>query len=556
MMGCQFSFIPPSTTPRPTHSVAPSPIPAAVFPVQVRQLRQSEAEIALNWPPMADIQTYEIYLGGERQAAGLTAPTYLLNLQSLAPGSYFLLLKGIGTGGKSRVLAQSQVQNKPNQPVPTPSPSTIEVVLTAAEQTSIEKYGVHFGGRVFDDDHRPLDGVLIQVRSLNPRFPFQFETLTVGGKYTSPPCPTGIQYEITARKTGYTTRRRVEVIRSGGDPSWNERYDFGQAQTSDRFFSAAYNSLSDKPEVLQVYPARNGSKVSPQTFFKLWFSEPMQRSEVEAHISVRAFKPIKFSVDQRQIDLSFNGNGTIASNFQTGSLVWDGSAFDFDWNADQTEVVLHFKNGKLLPSDRYPFSEISYNIAFTGEQRVIRDKAGLARREKHFKLTDGDFEESYQFGIQPDSQAPKLLSLSLFQPLLEKPQLLLQFSEPLLISTQSLALAGGLGKTDLARRQAPAEYPDPEVGVTAAQAAQNYTLKVRDKTGKLIFAGSWAEWGGEAYYAPWDKTFKTVQLLAGPETPLFAPGAQLSVDVASTVVDPAGNPIDPTSFNASLVWPE
>jgi hypothetical protein len=438
-------------------------------------------------------------------------------------------------------------------PRPTPQPSELQ-----AESPSVrQEHHEIIEGWVYDDNHQPLDGVQITVQSIHPDVPFFGSTQTVNGKYHITQVPLGIQVKIIATKPGYTPRKMTDKTTIyKEDPTTPYRFDFGSSKSIGGY-SADYNGLSNRPEITQVYPSRNGFRVSPDTLFSLKFSEPMDRKSVETGFVVRAFKSHKFSTDQRDIAETFQGEGN-KQNFQNNSLIWDRSAFDYTWNSDDTIVILRLKDGKCLPSDSKTNIALSYHISFvsfSGESAGITDKQGNTRKTDPFKLTDGDFESGYQFEIMPDTQAPQLRTLHLFYSLNSAPQLLLRFSEPMLILTDRLALAGGLGLGKLAQIQAPAGYLNPTIGVTSEQAAHNYLLEVSDRQGKTKFLGNWAQAGGEAHYAPWDRSFQTVQFLPGPHSPQFESGDQLKITVAASVVDPAGNSIDPAFRQATLIFP-
>jgi hypothetical protein len=413
-------------------------------------------------------------------------------------------------------------------------------------------------GWVYDDNHQLLDGVQITVQSNHPDVPFLGSTQTVNGKYKITQVPLGIQVKLKATKPGYTPREttdKTSIYKE--DPSTPYRVDFGTPHTFASAHSTSYNGLSIRPEIIQVYPSRNGSNVPADTLFTLRFSEPMDRRSVETGLSLRAYTPIKFSTDQRHLPVTFKGQEN-PGEFSQNTPIWDHAAFDYTWNVDDTVVTLRFKEGKRLPCVGRNQKALSYHLSFVnlaGEPVGITDKQGNTRKIAPFKLTNGDFEIGYKFEILPDTQAPRLNSLRLFNALDSLPQLLLEFSEPLLIATTNLSLAGGLGFGSLAQAQAPAGYPDLSLGVTAAHAAQNYTLEVRDRMGNLTYSGTWAQIGGEAHYAPWDPRFQTVQLMPGPKSPPFESGDQLKITVSGWLVDPAGNSVDQNFRQADLIIP-
>ncbi len=128
----------------------------------------------------------------------------------------------------------------PNQPVPTALPS-------AQDDISIVERTI-FNGKVFDDTRAELDGVRIVARSLNSSVPYEAETITVNGTYAFNNAPSGVQIEIIASRPGYTTRRRVEVLKSNkqGDPDAN-RYDFGVGESTTPIVSPGTGSNPPTP---------------------------------------------------------------------------------------------------------------------------------------------------------------------------------------------------------------------------------------------------------------------------------------------------------------------
>jgi len=406
-------------------------------------------------------------------------------------------------------------------------------------------------GTVFDEQNRPLDDVKIRLRSLNSSTPFFDETTTIKGKYAFPCSISGIQMEITASKPGYASRKRVEVQKSNkGEPNAN-RYDFGFETPLGSNFSAPYFALSDKPEIIQAFPARNSKDLAPNTAIKLTFSEPMDRASVENNFTIRAYQAQKFSVDQRDSKATFLGPGRLA-DYRGGTPIYDSSAFELTWNADDSEVTFKFKHQQSLPTDKNIEQIPSYSLAFDNfatQQRAFKDRNGVERKEKHFKLTDGDFEEAYKFSVAPDSTPPELVSVQLLNSPEKPPLLALTYSESMLIPALAAPIAGGMGDSQFAREQAPAGYPGSGAG--AIQASHNYFVKV-NRQKETLFSGTWGSLGGQSQYAAWDHSYKTVLLLPGPYWQPLHSGDQIELIVAQTVSDPAGNAISPKHNRASV----
>lgn len=457
---------------------------------------------------------------------------------------------------------------------PTPSPTELPSTLPTSWPWVYNPDGIDYvtiSGKIFDDTLKPLEGAFVEVRSLNPSVPFQAETIALNGQYTFNKGPQGIAIEITASKPGFTTRKRVEVTTTTfGRPNAN-RYDFGNDGKATSF-SASFNALSDKPEVTRVTPARNGAGVSPKIDFILLFSEPMERQSVEDSFTIRAFKNHKLSVDntinkfpsENGFKYTLQGkeaNTTFGTphfyEISKGSPIYDASAFNISWNADNTQVTFRFKPGNSLPTDKHPELTPHYQVAFkhfTHENRTLRDKSGVERQEKHFKLTDGDFEDAYQFQVKEDLQAPSLQAALWAGFSGQIPTLLLQYSEPMLLKTYSLNIAGGMADEPPSCKQAPAGFPGAQL-CTASKAAENYQVKVTAHSGVVTYQGTWANLGGEASYASWDGSFRTIVLSSHSVHLAFVTGAKVEITPRPELIDPAGNPISSTQTPLTLTVP-
>lgn len=496
--------------------------------------------IDLEWPTASKAVHYQLFLNDQMVQKNLTQPEASLVLNELKSKIETLAYEALDQSGHSLgkfvqalekpiEVADSRIWPKPlpyfPQPNRTNRPNCSS--LFKHEQDSVSEWVHDLRGYVFDDQHRLLDGVEVSMRSIHPNYPITVKTITKEGYYNFLCAPSSIQIELTAHKFGYTQRKRIEVFKANrGDVN---RYDFGVDNSKNNSFSQVYNGLSDKPEVIFVTPPRNGSGVSPTTDFTLLFSEPVDRKSVEDNFTIRSFNsrlltvdggPLPYGRDDLPIPHTVKGNGTIASNFLTGNstLIFDSSAFDITWNSDDTQVTFSFKDGKSLPTDKDNDSVPDYNIAFKSfrdENRTIRDKLGIERKEKHFKLTDGDFEESYKFSILPDLIPPTLQSVHWAGATPQTATLLLEFSEPMLLKTHSLNIAGGMADTPVSCKQAPAGYPDAQSCIPA-RAAQNYQVKITAADGLPRFEGTWSQLGGQADYDSQDPTQKTVKLSLAP----------------------------------------
>ena len=441
-----------------------------------------------------------------------------------------------------------------------PSTDATPVASSTSDISVVEK--TTFNGKIFDDTNAPLDGVTVKAKSLNSSNPWEGETITAGGAYAFNDAPSGIQIELLASKSGFTTRRRVEVLKSNkqGDPNAN-RYDFGNdANVTD--FSAAYQALSDLPEVVKVSPGRNAAGVDAKTSFVLTFSEPMDKKTVEDTFSVFAFNNRKFTVDNgnsRAVTNTVVHPDSLIKTFAGGTKIWDKDAFDVSWNSDDTEVTLSFKEEKLLPTDKDSNLVADYQVAFNSfdaSDRVIKDKSGISRNKEHFKLTDGNFEESYKFSIQTDEAKPELSSIIAQTDENQGTKgdsVWARFSERMIIYTRDVTIAGGMDNANGSDSRGAASYPTATGGVagnqaTAMNTAENYDVRFIQTGGTTKFAGKWSALGGTAVFDTNDVTHKTVILLAPKASGAFGVTAATAnadtITVTTTYTD--GTSVDST----------
>jgi hypothetical protein len=448
---------------------------------------------------------------------------------------------------------------------PTPLPSATSDISVIETTT--------FNGKVFDDTNAPLDGVTIKARSLNSSVPFEATTTTAGGTYSFNSAPSGVQIEIVASRSGFTTRRRVEVLKSNkqGDPNAN-KYDFG-TDGSDGSGSAA-NALSDKPEVIAVTPGRNSSGIDPKTSFVLTFSEPMDRNSVEDAFSVHVYQDQRLSVQTLThmvtapmttgktfsllgaYNYNYSGGYTDSNSINSAALVWDESDFTASWNADDTQVTFTFADEKLLPTDKDSDKVPDYMATFYAGQsfrladavaeptgKTLKDKSGILRRDNWFKLTDGNFESHFHFAIKTDEVKPQVTSVvatSSEGGSLRGDSIKVRFSERMLIDTKSGDIGASNTNLNSDRNMDPT---NPNL----------YTVQIT-RNGFMVGSisaggpGTWnwgTDLGGDVVFDADDLTRKTVLLLPNSTSQeIFQRSDVIKVTVSSGVVDPAGNTLE------------
>ena len=433
--------------------------------------------------------------------------------------------------------AESDPDFEPFVPIVMPSATPTPTSAPTPSWAPTEDVGwmdrISCNGFVFDDQNLPLKGATITARSLSSSIYYQVSTTTsADGSYTFNNAPSGIQVEIIASRAGYTSRRRVEVFKSNkqGDLNAN-RHDFGTAGGKLPKYGVDFNALSDKPEVVQVMPGRNASGIDPDTTFVLTFSEPMDRNSVVRNFRILAYTPEQLTVDNQ---MTWAGSSFIGS--EVGDIVWDKAAFESRWNADDTELTMRFQEEQMLPTDRDSDRVPDYQVSLTALDGQVRDKAGTTRASTYFKLTDGNFEQTYKFSINTDEDKPRITQLMASSAeegstTSSGDTIKVRFSERMIHYTLSKTIAGGMNG------HSPSAAGD--VGSTGVVAAENYEVSV---AGAPAF--QWSDVGSAVFDAS-DPTDKTVLLLPRDiSAALFSSGDTLDVRIASTVLDPAGNSLD------------
>jgi hypothetical protein len=473
--------------------------------------------------------------------------------------AYYLAVYGFGGGGY-QLRTLSSAPSALDSPSPNsggsgggggsyPAFADISVINTTT-----------FYGKVFDDLNIPLSGTTITAKSLNSSIPFEATTTTVSGNYVFSSAPVGVQIEIVASKPGFTTRRRVEVLSTNpqGLNSVN-RFDFGTDGAPDSN-GLAINALSDKPEVIAVTPGRNSSGVDPKTSFVLKFSEPMDRDRVEDAFSIYVFKDALLSIHTGPGFASFErlgGGGYLNSmQFYSSSIIWDESDFNASWNNDDTEVTFTFADEKLLPTDKQSNRLPEYMITFAagGSARVIGDKSGILRNNNWFKLTEGSFENFSKFAIRTDNISPTLSSITATSKengSLHGDAIRVRFSERMLIDTK----AGDIGASNTLQLNVDQSLNplNPNLYMITVNPSGANTLF---NWGTLTSGGATAV-NGQVVFDADDLTRKSVLLIPDtngrggssvdhtiPSNNIFNPADVVQVNVANTIVDPAGNTMD------------
>lgn len=419
-------------------------------------------------------------------------------------------------------------------PVPTSAPTSTPLpessLIQVDQNLALERDFIF--GRVYDGQGRELKDVKVTLKSLNQFVPYDSESITQeNGAFTFSYVPLGIQVEITAFKPGHALRRNYYFTystRGGGlrDPIYFGFYNPVQIEA----MGLELRALNDEPEVAQTIPLHMAHSVNPSEPIVLKFSEPMDRESVENNFEIRTKNNTKLGIDTRPNTHTLNAPVGILP----GDNIWDQQAFEIRWNADSTEASFYFKPGYALPSDKV--NPPAYSILFTRQDGHLKDQAGTARSTLHFKRNVPPFANSLDFTVAADTIAPRLLGLQTNTGS-NGARLTLTFSESMQLPTRTLTLAGGLGGN---WQSAPAALSNH---ITGQQAAANYLVSHQRNGQMLHNRKPWSELSGQAHSDPEHSD----QILLTNGNLDLRSGDQISIEVANTVVDPAGNLIDPNA---------
>ncbi len=398
-----------------------------------------------------------------------------------------------------------------------------------------------FNGKVFDDLTNPVDDVVVRARSLNPAVIFDEQTTTAGGTFAFNNVPVSVPLEVTTSLAGFTPRTRNITVQPNpqGNPDLN-RFDFGTDGTS--AFGDSTNAISDKPEIIAVSPEPDATGVSPATNIRLTFSEPVNTQSVVDNLEIWSFDDVQFTVDS---DNTFSGAGDVNTP-SAGTRVWDKFSFNAVWSNNDTVLDLEFREERILPADRT--ATPTYLVSMTRSNGMIVDKDSNNSTATPFKVTSGAATASVKFTIGTDQTAPRPISMFAQTDEGSSPDgdaIKIRFSERMIHYALGPTIAGGMGGTTSAAVAA-------NNSVTANEAAANYTIRVVRNGIEIVAPQLASDLGYRAIFDTFDTAHRTVILLPPVVNgDIYEPGDQVTITVAGTVVDPAGNPMDANNLEVS-----
>ncbi|MBC7543928.1 MAG: Ig-like domain-containing protein [Candidatus Sericytochromatia bacterium] len=429
---------------------------------------------------------------------------------------------------------------------PTPTPTPVANASDAAVWAKVS-------GLVYDDAGSKLDGVTVTTTILGAgTFSSGGTTVTATsalGAYTLNGCPVGSTIQITATKTGYSTRQQTIVPQAAaaGDTALNI-VGFGDPVRDPGLVYA----LSLKPEVISVTPALAATGVAPTTGFTLTFSTPVNTADVESNFAIYVAGPTAgsyaltspgVSLTNRYDggkDLGGPGNGVSTVIPTTGAFLYDASSMTAAWSATKKTVTFTFKPGAQLPTDKDSTKVPQYALSFKGG--AIRDANGSnGRTDQWFRSSPVQSNRvGYTFTVAPDTTVPKLLTLTATNKADDIAQnngnpdvMLAKFSEPMALfpgDQGGLPIPRNVSGTGSALLANMFKYYVSPAGTTTRPGSIAFDSTSSATTGYAPFV---ITAGGEGAWVDGDATHTTVQLVPQSDSPIGA-GTAWPADKAAT----------------------
>jgi hypothetical protein len=359
-------------------------------------------------------------------------------------------------------------------------------------------------GKVYDEDGATLNsGAQVTVKSLNPSNPFESTVDVISGNYVVNNVPAGVQLEITAKRTGWTTRTRVETLLPLTSTQPNI-VNFGAASyatgaTQEDPEGVAY-FISERPEITSVVPADDAENVDPTKLsVVLTLSEPLDTTNQNRFANALRVVPANNAA-------SDDGAATPVSEEATGVLptfdyvIEEGVTFlgedatraTVTWDAAGQVATLTF-NAPLISSDT---DAADYQILLVAQTSAIEDADGnelgdgaagefLANtfREEDLAIGTGNadvwaatHQTATTFSLAEDDTDPQLTAVSVVELSGTSPvtRIQLTFSEPMAAYSDALTgyssptLTNGSGLFTFAVAEDIADLTDVELDGTGA----------------------------------------------------------------------------------------
>jgi len=396
-------------------------------------------------------------------------------------------------------------------PVPFPTQTPTTVITPSPAPTPTPAQYATIAGTVWDIDQSiRLDNATVQIKSLSSTVLFDktVKTDTAGG-YTVTDIPLNVVLDIIAHAPGYTIRKQARTLTSSDKQTIDFKDTFG---------------LSSKPEVIDISPAFAATDVDPATSITLTFDEGMDKASVE-----KAFAIFSDKENDSVLNVGVSIPGYQTGGFFAKPIYTTGAFKSVEWQDGDKKAIFTFRDGFYLPVDTG--GTFSYRIILSYKNNIIKDANGIEGRQTIIGSTrdEGAFyiNNAYRyyslFTVKGNANPLNISQVTAY----DTNKIRVEFTKRLFLTLDdnNTYVCGGSGGNDTSK--APAGTPNIG-GTTAAQAANNYTLKVNGLNQAIASADFSLE----------DSTGKTVMLTTAAP---FAAGNSLELNISSNIVDPSNN---------------
>ncbi|MEK7434482.1 MAG: Ig-like domain-containing protein [Cyanobacteriota bacterium] len=301
-----------------------------------------------------------------------------------------------------------------------------------------------FNGKVFDTSGVPVDDATVTAKSIDPCVAWTGEPQkTQSGAYVFRNAPPNAKIEITAKKDGWTSRTRIEMLKLNltGDPKANV-FDFGSGNGPTGTDPLNLYAIQDEPEVISlkingkiVTDSDGASTMNPNPrkpdglipnvtgissdslTAEIIFSEPVRRDDVENYFRVTS-------------QANFNNRKT---NFTIDRNL---SSVSFAWGADDTSVTV--KTSKAILANKTG-DEAKYMVDFTAAFRDKTDKASKFNR--YFRFTPTKINDFAVFSVKNQDADPFITNVQAIDGGSANDTVRIMFSKPMDVINQTVPQA-------------------------------------------------------------------------------------------------------------------
>ncbi|MFN4150614.1 MAG: hypothetical protein ACK4IX_06700 [Candidatus Sericytochromatia bacterium] len=235
--------------------------------------------------------------------------------------------------------------NTPTDATKTPSPTP---------KPTINYIPVLLEGRVYDSLGNPVTDAKVSIRNLDKNFNYTDKNiLTVDGLYSFKDIPFETLLEITVTKEGWTTRKRVEVIKNKEVNTIN----FGEGSEE------SYYAIENAPEIINL--TLNQKKVN--YIYKENFSlneEPLENESTYNKITNNNYRIEFNSTFSESIDIdSFEDSVEIIC--LEGEKLSKNNKLSFNWSNESKNVLFY---GYLNTNKTKNVCKLQFNNSFKDKE--------------------------------------------------------------------------------------------------------------------------------------------------------------------------------------------